>query len=84
MTPVNGSQRIYDLVMPITCASASQCEEVMWFTDRPERDSDSISIEDFSGLWDMKGKNSFRSGPPNIAIVTQNEGVLNSLFAVYP
>ena len=56
----------------------------MWFTDRPERDSDSTSFEDFSGLWCVKGKNSFRSDPPNIAIVTQNEGELNSLCEVYP
>ena len=72
MTAVNGSQRMYDFVMPLTCTSATKCEEVMWFTDRPVRDSDSMSFENLAGLWDVKGSNSFASDPPNIAIVTQN------------
>ena len=44
----------------------------MWFTDRPARDSDSMSFEYLAGLWDVKGSNSFASDPPNIAIVTQD------------
>ena len=72
MTAVNGSQRMYDFVMPLTCTSATKCEEVMWFTDRPVRDSDSMSFENLAGLWDVKGSNSFASDPPNIAIVTQD------------
>ena len=26
MTAVNGSQRMYDFVMPLTCTSATECE----------------------------------------------------------
>ena len=81
MTAVNGSQRMYDFVMPLTCTSATECEEVMWFTDRPARDSDSMSFEDFAGLWDVKGKNSFASDPPNIAIVTQNDESRDTIIA---
>jgi hypothetical protein len=73
MTAVNGSQRMYDFVMPLTCTSATECEEVMWFTDRPARDSDSMSFENLAGLWDVKGSNSFASDPPNIAIVTDGQ-----------
>ena len=81
MTAVNGSQRTYDFVMPLTCVSATECEEVMWFTDRPARDSDSMSFENFAGLWDVKGSNSFASDPPNIAIVTQNDESRDTIIA---
>jgi len=81
MTAVNGSQRIYDFVMPLTCTSATECEEVMWFTDRPVRDSDSMTFENLAGLWDVKGNNSFRSDPPNIAIVTQNGESRSTIIA---
>jgi len=81
MTPVTGSDRTYDFVMPLICTSASQCEEVMWFTDRPERDSDSMSFEDLADLWDGKGKNSFATDPPNIAIVAQNDDSRKAIIA---
>jgi len=81
MTAVNGSQRTYDFVMPLTCTSATECEEVMWFTDRPARDSDSMSFENLAGLWDVKGSNSFASDPPNIAIVTQNGESRSTIIA---
>jgi len=81
MTAVTGSQRSYDLVMPLTCESATQCEEVMWFTDRPARDSDSMTFESLAGLWDGKGSNSFASDPPNIAIVTQNGESSDTIIA---
>jgi len=81
MTPVNGSQRMYDFVMPLTCSSATQCEEVMWFTDRPVRDSDSMSFEDLAGFWDLKGINSFATDPPNIAIVTQSDDAPKTIIA---
>lgn len=81
MTAVNGSQRMYDFVMPLTCTSATECEEVMWFTDRPVRDSDSMTFENLAGLWDVKGSNSFASDPPNIAIVTQDGDSRDTIIA---
>jgi hypothetical protein len=81
MTAVNGSQRMYDFVMPLTCTSATECKEVMWFTDRTVRDSDSMSFENLAGLWDVKGSNSFASDPPNIAIVTQNGESRSTIIA---
>ena len=53
----------------------------MWFTDRPARDSDSMSFENFAGLWDVKGSNSFASDPPNIAIVTQDGESRDAIIA---
>jgi len=72
---------MYDFVMPMTCTSATECEEVMWLTDRPARDSDSMTFESLAGLWDGKGSNSFASDPPNIAIVTQNGESSDTIIA---
>jgi len=58
----------FRMSMELGCERIDDCPPVIWFTDRPFRDSGSVSADRFVGLWTEEGSASFRSDPPNVAI----------------
>ena len=46
---------------------------VIYFTDRPERESGHMSVKKFRSIW-TKGINSFKSDPPNATLSVVSEG----------
>jgi hypothetical protein len=51
-------------------------EQVVAFTDRPERSASTESLDDFVGRWDERG---FAADPPNAAIATGDDIVVVTL-----
>jgi hypothetical protein len=65
VTPVAGSEVAYDVSVPVDAVS----NEVAWFTDRPNRDAGTMSVEALASLWTKEGTDSFTADPPNVSIV---------------
>ena len=63
LTPVVGKDNTYQLTLN------NINKHVIWFTDRPGRNSGMIPVEKFMTAWN-EGKDSFASNPPNASLVT--------------
>lgn len=64
MTPVKGRAGTYAFAMPVR----SPRQSVIWFADRPQRETGRLSMSDFAGLWAEPGAESFGADPPNAAL----------------
>lgn len=64
LAPVAGKPNAFRLTAPVR----SLDDRVVWFADRPARDSGSLSLQDFVELWSRDGANSFKVDPPNVAL----------------
>lgn len=67
-TPSAGQSDTILMSMELGCEQIDDCPPVIWFTDRPIRDSGSMSAAQFVGLWTVEGSDGFGADPPNVAI----------------
>ena len=77
MTPVAGSTGTYTFAMPIKSSKTP----VIWFTVRPTRDTGTMPMSNFVGLWSLSGTESFAAIPPNVAIATTNGSSTTTFIA---
>lgn len=77
MVPVAGTADAYTFTMPLRSAT----QWVVWFTDRPIRDSGHLPMTTFVGLWSKPGSTSFGADPPNVAISYAAKGARKTIIA---
>lgn len=68
MRPIAGSSGTYAFAVDLGCTMVDECAPVVWFADRPVRDSGALDIRRFAALWSLDDGDGFRMDPPNVAI----------------
>lgn len=80
LTPTSDAET-YAFDSSLDCTELAECGSVVWFTDRPVRDSGTMPIEAFVALWSEMGEDTFRTDPPNVAIESAAGSVIATMSA---
>lgn len=58
----------YAAAIDLSCVTIEECAPIAWFTDRPVRDSGTLTPLEFVSLWTAEDPDGFANDAPNVAI----------------
>lgn len=75
LKPVRGHTDVLQLTIPLT----RPAHMVTWFTDRPVREAERITMRHFVRLCEFDARDSFQADSPNVAISSDQEIIIATM-----